>query len=99
MNDMDKLQNKIVRWQNKTFTESTAFSKLIHLKKEINELSKDMSSGRDVGSEIADCQILLFGIAGKYKKSCYKEATKKLEINKKRKWGKPDKNGVVEHID
>jgi len=23
----------------------------------------------------------------------------KLEINKKRKWGKPDENGVVEHIE
>ena len=32
------------------------------------------------------------------KKSCYKEAVKKLKINKKRQWGEPDKNGVVEHV-
>ncbi len=52
-------------------------------------------------SEFADCFILLFGVASSAGMSyddivrCINE---KMEINKKRKWGKPDKNGVVNHI-
>jgi hypothetical protein len=51
--------------------------------------------------EYADCLILLLdayrmngGRADDLIETCYK----KLEINRKRKWGKPDTNGVVEHI-
>ena len=31
-------------------------------------------------------------------KDIYKAEINKLEINKKRIWGNPDENGVVEHI-
>ena len=52
--------------------------------------------------EYADCLMLLldsahhFGISAKELLSVTRG---KLEINKVRKWGKPDKNGVVEHIE
>lgn len=51
--------------------------------------------------EYADCFMLLldsashFGLSAKHLADLSRE---KLEINKKRKWGKPDKNGVIEHI-
>jgi NTP pyrophosphatase (non-canonical NTP hydrolase) len=51
--------------------------------------------------EFADCFMLLLDSASHFHLSAEEliETTrKKLEINKKRKWGKPDKNGVVEHI-
>jgi len=52
--------------------------------------------------EYADCLMLLldsahhFGISAKELLSVTRG---KLEINKVRKWGKPDENGVVEHIE
>lgn len=51
--------------------------------------------------EFADCFMLLldsahhFGISSD---GLIALTRKKLDINKARKWGKPDKNGVVEHI-
>lgn len=51
--------------------------------------------------EFADCFTLLFGAASSYGMSyndilnCIED---KMIINKKRKWGKPDENGVVNHI-
>lgn len=51
--------------------------------------------------EFADCFLLLFGAASShgmnYEQIC-KGIELKMEINRKRKWGKPDKNGVVNHI-
>ena len=51
--------------------------------------------------EFADCFMLILDAVHHFGMSAtllchYTE--KKLEINKKRKWGKPDNNGVVEHI-
>ncbi len=51
--------------------------------------------------EFADCFMLLFDSAhhiGISANEIINISRAKLEINKKRKWGKPDKNGVVEHI-
>ena len=51
--------------------------------------------------EFADCFLLLFGAASSdgmsYEDIC-NAIQEKLEINKRRKWGEPDKNGVVNHI-
>ena len=51
--------------------------------------------------EYADCLILLLDSAAKYNLTvgCLVNAVKeKHEINKSRTWGKPDENGVIEHI-
>lgn len=51
--------------------------------------------------EYADCFMLLLDSAhhfGLSAENIFDLTRKKLEINKKRKWGEPDKNGVVEHI-
>ena len=50
---------------------------------------------------ICDCHNLEHQIAFWYDediKRLFNLTRKKLEINKLRKWGKPDKNGVVEHM-
>lgn len=51
--------------------------------------------------EIADCMTLLLDIAAHEQytvKLIMMAVEDKLEINKKRKWGEPDENGVFEHI-
>ena len=51
--------------------------------------------------EFADCFMLLLDAASHYDltaEELIEVTVTKLEINRQRKWGKPDKNGVVEHI-
>lgn len=93
---------EITAWQKETFGEATALSKIEHLKQEIEELSIDIifkSSEKHL--EFADCFFLLFGAAAAdgmtYEDIC-NAIQEKFEINKARKWGKPDANGVVNHI-
>lgn len=100
---MNKKQFKeIVKWQVQTFGHSTALSKIEHLKEEIEELIVDIAiKGLDKRLEFADCFFLLFGAAAAdgmtYEDIC-NAIQEKFEINKARKWGQPDKNGVVKHI-
>lgn len=113
---MTKEQFKdISKWQNETFGEATAFSKVMHLKQEIDELIKELvffaenedhmqfheASKTSKENEFADCFILLFGAAasdGMNYEQIVDCINHKMQINKARKWGKPDENGVVNHI-
>ena len=92
----------ITKWQKETFGEATAISKIIHLRKEIKELLADLKKKNPKRRlEFADCLILLFGSAKEdgmsYEDIC-DALDEKMKINRKRKWGKPDKDGVVLHI-
>jgi NTP pyrophosphatase (non-canonical NTP hydrolase) len=104
-NSMTDLQLEIGEWQDATFAGANALSKMSHLCKEVLELNKALlafdheEAIEDVESELADCQHLLFGIACKTGTNLYLATKAKFAINKKRKWGKPDENGVVEHLD
>lgn len=54
-----------------------------------------------IEKEFADCFILLFGSAyshGMSYEDICESINMKMEINKKRKWGKPNANGVVNHV-
>lgn len=56
---------------------------------------------KKVWEEYADCFMLLLDSADKFGLTAERLeyiTRNKLEINKKRQWGKPDCNGVVEHI-
>lgn len=97
-----KLFEAICKWQTETFRQATALSKILHLKQEIEELIIEIKfDGIDKKLEFADCFILLFGAASSegmtYEDIC-NAIQEKFEINKTRKWGKADKNGIVKHI-
>jgi NTP pyrophosphatase (non-canonical NTP hydrolase) len=64
-----------------------------HLKKEVDELAESHDP-----EEAADCLILLLHHAHKCGYDLMIEAFKKFEINRQRRWGRPDEDGVVEHI-
>jgi hypothetical protein len=56
---------------------------------------------KSVWEEYSDCFMLLLDSAHHFGLSADRLlhiTRKKLEVNKTRKWGKPDCNGVVEHI-
>lgn len=95
---------KITAWQKKTFPDATALSKIAHLKKELPELEEAIKNdwpNTAAVMEFADCFFLLFGSAasaGLDYETIIAGIEQKFEINKSRKWGKPDENGVVEHI-
>ncbi|HMX86530.1 MAG TPA: hypothetical protein PKD14_11385, partial [Saprospiraceae bacterium] len=56
--------NEIVAWQTETFVQSTALSKIYHLKEEIEELIIELGIyGTNKRMEFADCFFLLFGAA------------------------------------
>jgi hypothetical protein len=98
----EKQFNEISAWQKETFGQATPLSKIAHLSEELSELSYDLINNKpERRLEFADCFLLLFGCAAAdgmtYKDIC-KAIQDKFEINKARKWGKPDKNGVVKHV-
>jgi Protein of unknown function (DUF550) len=99
-NAMEMLQIEIGDWQDATFPNADAFSKFHHLVKEIKELSDALEAPdpSKITGELADCQHLLFGIASKCRVNLYEATRAKFAVNKTRKWGKPDENGVVEHV-
>lgn len=56
---------------------------------------------RRIRDSFSDCLMLLIDCASHAQinmDSLISATEEKLEINKKRKWGTPDENGVVEHI-
>ena len=93
---------RITKWQKETFGQSTALSKISHLYEELIELVDDIESNRlSKKLEFADCFILLFGAAsadGMTYSDIVDAIDEKMSINYKRKWGKPNENGVVNHI-
>ena len=102
---MKKLIKNIQKWQRSVFPEGTPNSIFAHLTKEIIELSHEVtcysfqkSSTSALGEEIADCMILLVGIADRANIDIVKAVKTKHKKNKQRTWGDPDRNGVIEHI-
>ncbi len=94
---------EVVKWQKETFPTASPGSKIAHLKQEVEELENDVAGGNLIGAqkEFADCFLLLFGAAyasGYSWKDIWQFIDWKMQVNKKRKWGKPDANGVVNHI-
>lgn len=88
------VQKDLGTWGEKTFPNGTPTTLIKHLQREVKELADSHHS-----SEVADCVILLIQVAHQYKYSLYDELMDKFAINKQRKWGEPDAEGVVEHIE
>jgi len=70
-----------------------------HLGDEFIELRENTEkSPSRIPNEAADCFILLLQLAHSLDFDLLEEAKKKMETNRKRKWGKPDMYGIIEHI-
>ena len=91
---LENLLKEVYEWQLATFPHSNAFSKAKHLESEVKELLEDPS---DQG-ELADCFFLIVGAIMSQGYDIAEIVRAKLEINKARTWGKPDENGVAEHV-
>lgn len=100
---MNKKQfEEITQWQAEKFPNATPLSKMAHLTEEVQELVHDLKTNHPARHlEFADCFFLLFGAAAadgmSYEDIC-KAIDEKFSINKNRKWGKPDADGVVKHV-
>ena len=93
-----ELQDDIGEFTTKTFKNASARSKALHLSEEAIEAADDPA---DI-IEWADCMILLLDgarHAGFSTEDLYHAVLQKMEINKKRKWGSADAEGVVRHIE
>lgn len=89
---LDLLRDEVIAWANATFTKASPHSKAAHLEREAKELRRDPL---DV-EEMADVFILLCHLSDGYDLAGAVRA--KLEKNKRRAWGEPDADGVVEHV-
>lgn len=93
----DLFQKELGDWCDKTFPNSTPKTILLHFKNESKELLEATDAETD--QEIADCIMLLLHLAHKRGISARDAIRDKFEICKKRKWGPPDADGVVRHIE
>ena len=86
------------KWQRETFgAEADPVPAIAHLQREVLELAEHPESDE----EYADALMLTVGAwmrRGKTPNELLDAVRRKLEINKAREWGKPDEDGVVEHI-
>jgi NTP pyrophosphatase (non-canonical NTP hydrolase) len=95
--------NDCTEWAKETFPTSTPITCLEHLK---NEIEKELIPGIEKGcdnlpEEFADCFILLMQAAKRMDIPFFQilvAANAKMEINKKRVWGKPNEKGFTEHV-
>ena len=98
--ELRKLFEEINHWQKEAFPSADEVSKWNHLHEEIGELRESIKEGdiHNTAEEIADCTILLMGIAGVLGIDFEKAVVNKFKKNKNREWGTPDEFGVVRHI-
>jgi len=96
------LFKEVTDWQEATFEVIETQGLLNHLGQEVKEAYYAVRYGHNEKHlEFADCFILLMGAAKadgmSYEDIC-QAISEKLEINKKRVWGEPDSNGVINHV-
>lgn len=92
--NLDELQTDVGLWGMKTFGPGRPEAILAHLADELVELCIYREP-----EEAADCLILLLQFAHVSGFSLYDETAKKMDINRRRRWGAPDERGVVRHVE
>jgi len=99
-----QLFEEIIEWQDKTSPKSLAIGKTMYLWKETQELLDALvhkADVKEVEDEIADCFMLLAGIAAKLGYS-YEELQQiiqnKFDIVQTREWQEPTENGEYYHV-
>lgn len=105
--ELQNLMTEISTWSSQQFPTLVGtrgiIAKLAHLKEEATELQQavDNDDKKGIVDEIADCFMLLLDVANDLKISendIIRFSHAKLVVNKDRKWGKPDNNGLIHHI-
>jgi ribosomal protein S27AE len=102
MSELSQFQKKYGEWADKTFNQNNQDSRTFcvgrinHFMKEAEELLH--SSFHGLPEEAADCFLLLLHIGHIMGFDLLTEARRKKEKNQEREWGKPGKDGVIEHI-
>ena len=91
---LDQLAREIQAWQAATFPWASPGSVAAHLMREAAEHVKDPNDP----SEVADLFFLVVGAAAIGNHDLAKIVADKLIVNRGRKWGMPDAEGVVEHV-
>jgi len=88
-------QCEVGRWGRETFGNDVQRREglVAHLAREVIELAEAHDP-----EEAADCLILLLGHADVMGYDLLEVARVKMEINRMRTWGKPDRHGIVEHV-
>ncbi len=96
---LDAVVADILAWQIETFTHRTPHSITNHLLREAAELHDDPSDN----SEWADVVFLAVALIQDGTPNAPRDLIgalrAKLAVNKARTWGKPDSDGVVEHVE
>lgn len=111
MRRLQQLMIDIQKWSDGAFGNAQRTIPILHhLKKEVPEAidaveryydNRTASRCDNAIEEFADCFMLLLDSASHFGLTAdelLRATERKLEINKKRTWGKPDENGVVEHV-
>lgn len=91
---------EITEWQDSIFTQATPKSAAIHLKREAIEVLDSICHHDSVGLdfELVDVLLLTIGVAHLSGINLEEALDLKMFHNRNRAWGKPDADGVVEHI-
>jgi hypothetical protein len=97
---LQEVSDNAMAWRKEAFGERPFTAPLHHLQKEVKEAIE--SDGNIM--ELADCLLLLLDAfclrhPTLYATDLLRAAANKVEINKKRKWGKPDEHGAYQHIE
>ena len=95
IDSLDDVSRDATAWANETFPHATSASRAAHLAREALELKANPTDPE----EMADVFMLLGHLAAGAGVDLAAAARAKLEKNRRRKWGAPDAEGVVEHID
>jgi hypothetical protein len=82
------------KWAHATFPQWTNHGIITHLRREIDELESDPTSGE----EMAKIVILLCHLAWEHGVDLEDAIIVKHAINKNRTWANPDADGVAEHV-
>jgi NTP pyrophosphatase (non-canonical NTP hydrolase) len=97
---LKNIQDGIKTWADAKIPDRTPDGQMLHLEKELNELKvewevQDLDKAKE---ELADIVIVALNLAGQMGFDMEYEVLRKMEINKKRMWSKPDSQGVIHHI-
>lgn len=99
-NNMRAVQDEITRWATETFPHRTDHHALYKLVlQEVPELltHKKEKGTEDIGTELADCFILLLDLASLWEVDVVDAIRAKMAVNYARKWTQ-DENGIMQHI-